>query len=558
MISEVEAPLLDDFDVQLDSVDYKGRPSVRSKSGCWKSSAFIIGVGVAERFAYYGISSNLLSYLSGCLGQPTATAASLLNAFYGIASLLPIVGAFVADSFSGRYRMIISASVFYILGLIFLSTSASLNSFNSVSAAVVLVPNNLQQQQQLQIVFFFFSLYLVALSQGGVTPCIQAFGADQFDENNEKEFKAKSSFFNWMYCCSVGGILVPLLVLTYIQENLGWVLGFGIPAAVMFLTLIVFLVGTPFYRFPIKNDNAKNPVMRIFRVFFQAARNWRAETTLHQENTRFKFLEKALIVPTTKDGLCSIEDVKDATSILRLIPIWCTAMGYSIVYAQPSTLFTKQATTLDRHLFTSSYEIPAASLQQFFISGSIMVFIPIYDRVFVPIARSITKKPSGISMLLRIGIGLLLSLLSMVYAAIIEKKRLATAVEYGLQDMPNIIIPMSAWWLAPQYVLSGIADVFTMIGLQEFFYDQIPGDLKSIGLAMYLSILGVGSLSSSLLVSSVENVTKGRHNQRQGWFADNLNRAHLDYFYWLLAGLSVFEFAAYVYFSRSYVNRKKD
>ncbi|KAK4482637.1 hypothetical protein RD792_009801 [Penstemon davidsonii] len=345
MTSEVEAPLLDDFDVQLDSVDYKGRPSVRSKSGCWKSSTFIIGVGVAERFAYYGISSNLLSYLTGSLGQPTATAASLLNSFYGIASLLPIVGAFVADSFSGRYRMIISASVFYILGLIFLSTSASLNSF-------------MNSPEVVQIVFFFFSLYLVALSQGGFAPCTQAFGADQFDENNEKESKAKSSFFNWMYCCSVGGILVPLLVLTYIQENLGWVLWFGIPAVVMFLTLIVFLVGTPVYRFPVKNDDAKNPVMRIFRVFVQAARNWRAETTLHQENTQFKFLEKALI---GRDGnvLCSIQDVKDAKSILRLIPIWCTAMGYSIVYAQPSTLFTKQATTLDRHLFTSTYEIPA-------------------------------------------------------------------------------------------------------------------------------------------------------------------------------------------------------
>ncbi|KAK4490046.1 hypothetical protein RD792_000700 [Penstemon davidsonii] len=564
-ISEVEAPLLQDKFVR-GSEDYKGRQSVRSKSGCWKSSAFIIGVGVAERFAYYGISSNLVSYFTGSLGQSTAAAASMLNAWYGTASLLPILGAFVADAFSGRYRTIIVACVLYVSGLVFLSLSASLNSFNSeckVSA------NNTTtcSPPEIQIILIFFSLYLVALAQGGHTPCVQAFGADQFDEEDKNECKAKSSFFNWWYCFSSGGVLVPLLVLTYIQENLGWELGFGIPAVVMFLTLIVFLVGTPTYRFRVNSDG-QNPFVRINRVFVKAARNWRTAPvalsndeeacgSLAQEKTQFEFLDKALVSDdgSIEDGkFCSIRDVEDAKSILRLAPIWFTALGYSIVYAQPSTLFTKQAGTLDRHI-TSTFQIPAASLQQCYITVSLIICIPIYDRVFVPIARSITKKSSGISMLQRIGIGLLLSLLSIVFAAIIERKRLATAVEYGLVDLPKAMIPMSAWWLAPQYVLSGVADVFTMIGLQEFFYDQIPCDLKSIGLAMYLSILGVGSLLSSFLVSFIENLTKV-HGQ-EGWFADNLNRAHLDYFYWLLAGLSTVGFAAYVYFARSYVYRRR-
>ncbi|KAL3830322.1 hypothetical protein ACJIZ3_019124 [Penstemon smallii] len=540
-------PLLEDY-VQ-DSVDYKNRPSVRSKSGCWKSSAYIIGVGVAERFAYYGISSNLISYLTGSLGQSTAAAASLLNAWYGTASLLPILGALVADSFSGRYRTIIVASVLYI------SVSAANNSATSCSPP------------QLQVMFFFFSLYLVALAQGGHTPCVQAFGADQFDEEDKKECKAKSSFFNWWYCFSSGGILVPLLALTYIQENLGWELGFGIPAVVMGFTLIVFLVGTPTYRFRISKDG-RNPFVRISRVFVKAARNWRAAPValsvdeealaiLPQESTQFKFLDKALIAPdgSIEDGkFCSIVDVEDAKSVLRLVPIWFTALGYSVVYAQPSTLFTKQATTMDRY-FISSFEIPAASLQQYFITVSLIIFIPLYDRVFVPIARAITKKPSGISMLQRIGVGLFLSLISIVFAAFVERKRLETAIEYGLVDKPNAMIPMSAWWLAPQYVLAGIADVFAMIGLQEFFYEQVPSDLKSIGLAMYLSILGIGSLLSSFLVSFIENATK-THGQ-DGWFGNNLNRAHLDYFYWLLTGISVVGFSAYIYFARSYVYRRR-
>ncbi|KAK4483883.1 hypothetical protein RD792_011092 [Penstemon davidsonii] len=564
-ISEAEAPLLDEL-VVGGFVDYKGRPSVRSKSGCWKSSAFIIGVGVGERFAYYGISSNLVSYLTGSMGQSTAAAASFLNAWYGTASLLPILGAFVADSYSGRYGTILVACVLYTMGLIFLTLSASLNTFKS-SECKRAANNTTCSPSELQVMFLYLSLYLVALAQGGFTPCVQAFGADQFDDEDDKECKAKSSFFNWWNCFSFIGIFVPLLILTYIQDNLSWELGFAIPAVVMGFTFVIFLVGTPTYRFR-KNSDGRNPFVRISRVFVKAARNWRvayvevlsvdeeARATLPQESTdKFKFLDKALSAPSMEDGkFCNIMDVEDAKSILRLVPIWCTTLGYSIIFAQPSTLFTKQANTMDRNL-VSSFKIPAASLQQYFIGVSLIVFIPIYDRVFVPIARAITKKPSGISMLQRIGIGLFLSLVSIVFAAFVERKRLATAIEYGLVDKPNAMVPMSAWWLAPQYVLSGIADVFTLIGLQEFFYEQVPCDLKSIGLAMYLSIYGIGSLLSSFLVSLIENATK-THGQ-DGWFADNLNRAHLDYFYWLLTGLSVVGFTAYIYFARSYVYRRR-
>ncbi|KAF7825000.1 protein NRT1/ PTR FAMILY 5.10 [Senna tora] len=204
---------------------------------------------------------------------------------------------------------------------------------------------------------------------------------------------------------------------------------------------------------------------------------------------------------------------------------------------------------MDRKIWHGIF-IPSASLQSF-ISLSIVLFIPIYDRIIVPIARTITGKPSGISMLQRIGMGMFFSAVAMVIATFVEMKRLKMARDYGLVDMPNVTIPMSIWWLIPQYALFGISDGFTMVGLQEFFYDQVPDELRSLGLALYLSIFGVGSFLSSFLVSFIAKVTSG-----DSWFASNLNRAHLDYFYALLAALSAVGLCAFLFFSKSYVYKR--
>ena len=104
---------------------------------------------------------------------------------------------------------------------------------------------------------------------------MQAFGADQFDDQNPQEAKFKSSFFNWWYFGACSGIVVAIPTIAYAQENLSWSVGFGIPSAAMLTGFIVFLLGTKTYRFTVKQSD-KSPFMRIGRVFVASIRNWRA------------------------------------------------------------------------------------------------------------------------------------------------------------------------------------------------------------------------------------------------------------------------------------------
>ncbi|KAJ4799474.1 Protein NRT1/ PTR FAMILY 5.10 [Rhynchospora pubera] len=528
-------PLLPGSDPLPGVVDYQGPPVSHSSSGRWRSALYIIGVEITERFAYYGVSSNLITYLTGPLHQSTAAAAASVNAWNGAASLLPLLGAFVADSWLGRYRTILVASCLYLLALVMLTLSSTLPFLQPPDCSGIMDPTACSVPV-FQLIFFYFSLYLVAIAQSGHKPCVQAFGADQFDQNAPDELAERSSFFNWWYFGMCGGNIFTISILNYVQDNVGWGLGFGIPCMVMSIALIIFLAGTRTYRFyPIQKES---PFTEVSKFIVALVRG-------HEKNNIIKQVNEA-----ESSGL---NYTKEAKELLKLFPIWATCLVYALVFAQWSTFFIKQAATLDRRI-GPAFQVPPAALASF-INVSVVIFLPIYDKVIVPLVRKITKTPSGITMLQRIGIGMMVSLLSMVIAALVEMKRLKTARDYGLVDEPGVPIPMSLWWIIPQYILVGMADVFTMVGLQEFFYDQVPDQWRSLGLSLYLSIFGIGSYISSFTVSLIDKITT---ENGDSWFTNNLNQGHLDYFYWLLAGLSAVAFLAYYFFAQAYVYKNKE
>ncbi|KAI3452377.1 hypothetical protein Pfo_009042 [Paulownia fortunei] len=244
-----------------------------------------------------------------------------------------------------------------------------------------------------------------------------------------------------------------------------------------------------------------------------------------------------------------LHPLEAAKIVLRLLPVWMMLLMFAVIFQQPATFFTKQGMTMKRNI-GSKFKIPPAALQSA-ITVSIIILMPWYDTFFIPLVRIFTRNEKGISVMQRMGIGMFLSVIAMIIAAITERRRLEISKSINVLTED---VPFSIFWLLPQYILLGISDIFTVVGMQEFFYSQVPVRMRTMGIALYTSVFGVGSFLSALLISVIEYLTSSR-GREDNWFSDDMTKARLDKYYWFLALSSVISLLAFVTFCRFFRDR---
>ena len=266
-----------------------------------------------------------------------------------------------------------------------------------------------------------------------------------------------------------------------------------------------------------------------------------------------RFLDKAAIaceVSNPAPGtVCTVTQVEEVKILIRMMPIVGSTILMNTCLAQLQTFSVIQGNFMDRQL--GSIMVPAPSIPIIplvFMS----ILIPIYDLVFVPFARKITHHPSGITQLQRVGVGLVLSAISMTVAGFVEVKRKS-------QFHKDPLKPTSLFWLSFQYGIFGIADMFTFIGLLEFFYKEAPAGMRSLFTSLTGLSLSFGYFLSSVLVDVVNAATKRKTKSKQGWiYGLNLNDNNLELFYWFLAILSCINFIIYLLSASWYKYKSED
>ncbi|XP_063936860.1 protein NRT1/ PTR FAMILY 5.2 isoform X3 [Daucus carota subsp. sativus] len=560
------------------TVDLMGNPVLRSNTGRWRATSFIVGYEAFERMAFYGISTNLVLYLTRKLHEGTVKSSNNVTNWVGTVWLTPILGAYIADAHLGRYWTFIVSAFIYLgifvvqQGMSLLTLVVSLKSLRPPSCGDSIKDVDCDKQASpFQVGIFYCALYIIALGTGGTKPNISTMGADQFDEFEPTEKTQKISFFNWWVFSIFFGTLFASTFLVYIQDHAGWGLGYGLPTIGLFLSILVFLAGSPYYR---HQPASGSPLTKMARVLIATIRKWDVVVPddpkeLHELNLdeyskpgKYRIEHSPLLIILDKaavvDGrsphwmLCTVTEVEETKQMVKMVPILLVSFLPSTLIAQGHTLFIKQGTTLVRSI-GPHFSIPPASLVAF-ITIFMLITVVIYDKFLVPTLRSYTKNPRGIPMLQRLGIGLVMHVIIMIIASVCERKRLNVIKDHGITKK-NQIVPLSIFILLPQYALMGVADTFWEVGRLEFFYDQAPKSMKSLGTAYYTTSLSMGNFLSSFILTTVSDFTK--RDGHKGWILDNLNVSRLDYFYAFYAVLSFINLLFFLLAANFFVYNKE-
>ncbi|KAF9616501.1 hypothetical protein IFM89_029798 [Coptis chinensis] len=407
-----------------------------SKSGLKEAPTAKKANETFEKVATFGLLANMILYLTRGYNMDSATGANVLFLWSAASNFTPIFGAFLSDSYLGRFRVIALGSVASLFGGILLWSTTMFPDAKPTAKGEAATPA--------QLALLLCAFGLMSIGAGGIRPCSLAFGADQLD-------KADS-------------------------PNNGRV-GFGLPAILIFLSAVFFLLGSPFYIKVKANKSLLTGFIQTTVVAFknkhlafppENADGWyhhRKGSKFVSPTEKLRFLNKACIIRNpdkylNADGfasepwkLCTIEQVEELKALIRVIPLWSTGIMIAVTISQHS-FPVLQASTMDREV-TSGFSIPP---------GSYGVF--------------------GILTLTRMGIGLLISCLAMAVSAMVEAERRKTAIKQGLLNNGSAIVNMSAMWLIPQHCLAGLSEAFNAIGQIDFYYSQFPKSMSSIGVAL--------------------------------------------------------------------------
>ncbi|KAL4278373.1 hypothetical protein GQ457_03G031790 [Hibiscus cannabinus] len=200
-----------------------------------KAALFISGLVFSHAFVEDAFFNVLISYVtSSWESYQLPKAAAIVNAQQGVSILLPLVLAYVADEWLGRFMVVGYTTAAFITGLVILY-------FHSGSGVI-----------------FYLALLLVTLGKGGRDPTLQAFLRDQFSPNQNSEMAEARQQFWWRSAFFLGAVVATIISSFLSKEKIVMVSSIITGAA-----SLVFLLGIRCYNKEPPRSNFRLPMNNL-------------------------------------------------------------------------------------------------------------------------------------------------------------------------------------------------------------------------------------------------------------------------------------------------------
>uniref|UniRef100_A0AAQ5Z4S0 Solute carrier family 15 member 1 n=1 Tax=Amphiprion ocellaris TaxID=80972 RepID=A0AAQ5Z4S0_AMPOC len=388
--------------ISADKEQGKKRKSKSATIAGYPISIFFIVVNeFCERFSYYGMRAVLVLYFKYFLLWDDDFATTIYHTFVALCYLTPILGAIIADSWLGKFKTIIYLSIVYTIGQVVMAVSAIHDITDTDRDGT---PDNMS----LHIALSMLGLLLIALGTGGIKPCVAAFGGDQFEDHQEKQ---RSTFFSIFYLSINAGSLLSTLITPILRaQECGiytkqqcYPLAFGVPAALMVVSLFVFIVGSGMYNKTAPQGNIMVKVCKC--IGFAISNRFRHRSSQYPK--RHHWMDWA----EEKYDKLLIAQVK---MVLKVLFLYIPLPMFWALFDQQGSRWTLQATTMNGN-FGALTIMP--DQMQTVNPILILVLVPIVDSLVYPL---IAKCKLNFTPLKRMTVGMLLAGLAFVAAALVQ------------------------------------------------------------------------------------------------------------------------------------------
>ncbi|XP_031627533.1 peptide transporter family 1-like [Contarinia nasturtii] len=410
----------------------------------------IIGNEFCERFNFYGLRTILTIYLTDKLGYSADDATVLYHVYIMLVYFMCIFGGILSDTWLGKFNTILYLSIVYSIGSVIVSVGAIPIGFSPKAA-------------------LYIGLALISVGSGGIKPCVSAFGGDQFKLPEQAAQVAK--YFSLFYFSINAGSLVSTTLTPVLREDVHcfgetscYSLAFGVPAVLMILSILFFLIGKSSYTYV--KTSSENMIIKMFKCICHAI------VTKRREGKRSPH-KNLLDYSIDKYGAELVGDIRTLKKILILylpLPLFWS------LFDQQGSRWTLQAKHMNGDL--GFYTIKADQIQ---LMNPLMIltFIPAFEAIVYPFLNKIgLGRP-----LQRLTIGGLLAGASFFLSALVE-----FWIESSDEKSVNLL------WQVPQYVVITMGEVmFSVTGL-SFSYDQAPESMRSVVQAFWLLTVAFGNV----------------------------------------------------------------
>jgi POT family proton-dependent oligopeptide transporter len=493
---------------------------------------YIIGNEACERFSFYGMRNILTPFLvtSLLLHAPEAERAGLakevFHSFVIGVYFFPLLGGWISDRWTGKYRTVLWLSLLYCVGHAFLA------AFDGHRLG------------------FYAGLFLIALGSGGIKPLVSSFVGDQFDQTNKERAKVVYDAFYWSI--NLGSFFASLLMPRILRAwGASW--AFGIPGLLMLAATVIFWAGRR--RYVVVPPAPKDPHgFAAVAVTALAARGPTGPGFLAAAAGVALALASFLLVPSLgfviafctalgallllggvgvalqledARGHHPAEAVDGVRAVLRILVVFALVTPFWSLFDQKASTWVLQGGQMVMLAPGSAlgWLVKEPAQMQALNPLLVMLLIPLNNLVLYPALR---RAGLAVTPLRRMGLGIAFSGVAWIAAG---------GIQLWIDGGDRVSI---AWQVLP-YALLTFGEVLVSTTGLEFAYSQAPNAMKGVIMSFWLLTTTFGNLWVLITNAAVRREAVLARIAGTGWSQN----AFLMFFFAGFALVAALGFAAY-------------